>query len=151
MENRTASAEMVAEANPPAGFLPIVSSSPFGWENGPIFERKDQSGWARGFRVLEKHTNNGGICHGGMLMTFADILLSRAVLEVLPSSFVTVRLVTDFVGPGVLGQWLEGTAEVSSVTDGIVSVKGKLVSPLGTVFTTSAIFKAVGRQRKTAS
>ena len=82
-------------------------------------------------------------------MTFADVLLSRAVLEVLPSAFVTVRLVTDFVCPGVLGQGLEGTAEVSSVTDGIVSVKGKLVSPLGTVFTTSAIFKAVGRQRKT--
>lgn len=145
---RIATPEMIAAADPPCGFEPISSSSPFGWENGPIFERDTGQAWARGFRVAEKHANAGGMCHGGMLMTFADILLSRAVLEVLAPPFVTVRLLSDFVGPARLGDWVEGTAHVRGEEDGLVSVVGRIYTGETTAVSTSAIFKNIGRQEK---
>lgn len=143
---RTATAEMIAQANPPSGFEPITSTSPFGWENGPIFERRNGADWKRGFRVAEKHTNAGGMCHGGMLMTFADILLSRAVLEVVSPPFVTVRLVSDFVGPARRDAWVEGTASVTGQDDGIVSVTGQIYAEHDAVLNVSALFKQLGRQ-----
>lgn len=77
MQGKKATEEMIREAQPPEGYEPILSNSPFGWGNGPIFERTlKEGGWVRGFRVAEKHANVAGMCHGGMLMTFADIFVS---------------------------------------------------------------------------
>ena len=147
MQSRSATPEMIVEANPPKGYEPIVSWSNFGWENGPIFDRESENGWVRGFRVLDKHTNAAGVCHGGMLMTFADILLSRAVMDVVQPPFVTIRMVTDFVGAGVKGQWLEGTAEVLGETDSIITVTGKVTSETGVVISCEALFKKIGRSK----
>ena len=144
---RRATAEMIALAAPPEGFEPIVSSSNFGWENGPIFEKVNGSSWTRGFRVADQHTNAGGMCHGGMLMTFADILLSRAVLEVVQPPFVTVRLTTDFVGPAKKKDWVEGVAKVVGQDDGLVSVSGRIYTRAATVVNTSALFKRIGPSR----
>ncbi len=145
---RKATSEMITAANPPPGFEPIVSSSSFGWENGPIFERSLEGGWVRAFRVLEKHTNAAGMCHGGMLMTFADILLSRAVLDVVNTPFVTVRLVTDFAGPAVLGDWVQGEASVVGVEGGLVSLVGRVFTERGTVASVSALFKVLDLRSK---
>lgn len=143
---RVASDDMVRQANPPSGFEPIVSSSPFGWENGPIFEVTNEGGWRRGFRVAERHSNAGGMCHGGMLMTFADILLSRAVMDAVDPPFVTVRMITDFVGPACKGDWVEGSANVMGVTDGLVSVVGEIKTRNTPVANLNAMFKTLGRR-----
>lgn len=145
---RQATEEMVAAAYPPGNFEPIVSSSPFGWENGPIFEQANDDGWVRGFRVAEKHSNAAGICHGGMLMTFADILLSRAVLDVVAPPFVTVRLVSDFMGPAMMGDWVEGKANVVGVEDGMVSLTGQIYTEGTPVLSVSALFKKLGSRSK---
>ncbi len=125
-KKRTATPDMVAAANPPAGFAPIESWSAFGWENGPIFERRTEEGLQRGFRVAEKHGNAGGFCHGGMLMTFADILLASAVYTVAKPPMVTVRLSVDFIAPAPVGAWVEGRAWVTGVDDRIVSGQGNI-------------------------
>lgn len=145
---RKATPEMVEAARPPIGYEPIVSSSPFGWENGPVFEKDGPDGWVRGFRVAERHTNAAGMCHGGMLMTFADILLSRAVLDVVPPPFVTLRLTSDFVGPAWKGDWVEGRAHSLGVEDGVVSLVGLLYTSGGTVLSISALFKKLGAASK---
>lgn len=143
-EPRKATPDMVAAANPPEGFEPILSNSPFGWENGPIFERTTDDGKVRGFRVAERHINAGGACHGGMIMTFADILLATAVFDVARPPFVTVRLTTDFLGPAFLGQWVEGRASVTGVSDGLVAVKGDIRSDGKAVAAASGVFKVLG-------
>ncbi|WP_417461985.1 PaaI family thioesterase [Kordiimonas sp.] len=140
---RKATPEMIARANPPAGFEPILSNSPFGWENGPIFERVDGSGRARGFRVAEKHINAGDACHGGMIMTFADILLATAVFEVAEPPFVTVRMTTDFVGPAFEGEWLYGRASAHPAGDGMITVSGTMKVDERIVATASGLFKAL--------
>jgi len=131
MKARRATPEMVAEASPPDGYEPILSNSAFAWENGPIFEKSISGKMHRGFRVAERHINAGGMCHGGMLMTFADILLATGVLEKAAPPFVTVRLTTDFIDAVRLGEWVEGAALCEGVEDGVATV--------------SAVMKAEGR------
>ena len=144
---RTATPEMIAAANPPAGFEPILSNSAFGWENGPIFEKKVPGGCRRGFRVAERHINAGGMCHGGMMMTFADILLATAVMEVAEPPFVTIRLTTDFIDAAQLGEWVEGEAISSGVEDGVVSVACVMKAAERTVASASGLFKLLGSRR----
>ena len=145
---RTATPEMISAASPPPGFVPILSNSPFGWENGPIFERIGPDGKERGFRVAERHINAGGACHGGMIMTFADILLATAVFEIAAPPFVTVRMTTDFTGPAFEGEWLSGKAWAEDAGDGLVAVKGTMAVDGRTVASASGLFKAMqSRQR----
>ena len=134
---------MVAAANPPEGYEPILSNSPFGWENGPIFERVSAHGKERGFRIAERHINAGGACHGGMIMTFADILLATAVFDIAEPPFVTIRMTTDFIGPAFRGEWLSGKATAMAAGDGIVAVEGTMVVEGRVIASASGLFKVV--------
>ncbi|MBB4210829.1 acyl-coenzyme A thioesterase PaaI-like protein [Rhodothalassium salexigens DSM 2132] len=141
-----ASADLAAPADavaatPPPGFEPIQSSNPFGGRNGPIFERRTDAGWERGFRALAYHCNAGGVVHGGMLMTFADILLARAVLDVAPPPFATMRLVSDFAGPAPRGAWVSGTARCVRRTRSLVFVDGLIAADGAPALNVSGIFK----------
>ncbi len=140
---RIATPEMVAVANPPTGFEPIVSNSPFGWENGPLFERRDEDRIFRGFRVAERHINAGGACHGGMIMTFADILLASVVFEAASAPLVTVRLTTDFTGPAFKDEWLEGQAHITGMEDGLAAATGDMYVDDRPIASVSGIFKVI--------
>ncbi len=139
---------MIAAANPPEGFETILSSSPFGWANGPIFERKIEEGVERGFRVAARHINAGGALHGGMVMTFADILLATAVHAIATPPLVTLRLTTDFEGPAFEGEWVEGRAEAEPPQDGIIAVRGLMSVGERPVAAVQGLFKEVGRRPK---
>lgn len=144
---RVADPDMVARARPPEGFVPIVSNSAFGWYTGPFFERETEDGGVeRGFRVDEMHINAGGVCHGGMLMTFADILLSSVVMRHMAPPFVTVRLSTDFLAPAPLGAWVSGTGEGHPPRDGLVAVSGTIRAADTSVATLSGLFKGLRRR-----
>ncbi len=147
-----ADAAMVARARPPHGYEPIVSNSAFGWHVGPLFERPHQGGAVeRGFRVDDCHINAGGICHGGMMMTFADILLSAAVMRVIAPPFVTVRLTTDFIGPARHDQWVSGRAHARPMRDkdgesDLVAVDGTVMAEDAVAARINAVFKALRRR-----
>ncbi|WP_417450803.1 PaaI family thioesterase [Kordiimonas sp.] len=134
---------MIAAAKPPSGFEPILSNSPFGWENGPIFERIVAGNKERGLRIAERHINAGGACHGGMIMTFADILLATAVFDIVSPPFVTVRMTTDFIGPAFKGEWLVGAAQAKLAGEGMVAVRGDMRVDERVVAVASGLFKAV--------
>lgn len=138
---------MVAAARPPEGFESILSNSPFGWENGPIFEKITDSGVQRGFRIAPRHTNAGGALHGGMVMTFADILLATAVHAIAKPPFVTVRLTTDFIGPAFEGDWVEGSAVAEPPQDGIIAVRGLITTDGKPVASAQGLFKAIVRTK----
>ncbi len=151
MTARTATPEMVVAARPPAGFEPITSTSAFGWENGPIFERLNENGRARGFRVAERHINAGGMCHGGMMMTFADIVLAAAVNETAEPPFVTIRMTTDFIDVALLGEWVEGEAIPTLMTqgldDGVIPVSCRIRANGRLVASASGLFKLLRSRR----
>jgi len=128
-------------ANPPHGFVPISHTNPFALNLAPIYEREEGAIFVRGFYVRPEHTNTAGIAHGGVMMTFADIVCARAVIQEIDGMAVTVRLLSDFMAPVLVGSWLEGRAEVSRATRSLVFVSCKLSVKGKTVFTAQATFK----------
>ena len=82
----------------PPGYAQLNWTRGFGRQIGPLYECADGPGEATlGFRVEEHHTNGLGNCHGGMLMSFADMAWGRIISLQKSYSWVTVRLMTDFL------------------------------------------------------
>ena len=126
---------------PPADFVPISHTNPFGASIGPIFEKEERSGITRGMYIRPELANSAGIAHGGVLMTFADIVLARGVMQETGGIAVTVRMTSDFMAPVPVGAWLEGQAEISRVTRSLVFVSAELKVRNKVVFTAQATFK----------
>jgi uncharacterized protein (TIGR00369 family) len=126
---------------PPNGFVPISHTNPFGANIGPIFEAEQHGQIVRGLYVRPELANSASIAHGGVLMTFADIVLARGVMAEIGRMAVTVRMVSDFMAPVLVGSWLEGRAEVSRVTRSLAFVSGELSVKGKVVFTAQGTFK----------
>ncbi|MEZ5730200.1 MAG: PaaI family thioesterase [Burkholderiaceae bacterium] len=95
----------------PEPFKPLqLSPNPFIDDVGPLYGAMIDGRFVMGFQVEERHCNPAGNCHGGMLMTLADmVLLIGANFGAGVNRFlVTVSLATDFLAPAPVGSWLEG-------------------------------------------
>lgn len=138
----------------PPGYQPMHWFQGFGRQIGPLYEKIGMDGtYTRAFLVQEHHTNGMGNCHGGMLMAFADMAFGHAVTMKTHRYWVTVRLLTDFLSGGKIGDWIEGNAEVVGVEDDFFTVKGNIWCAERTIMTGTAVFKALGARpaKKAAS
>ena len=63
----------------PAGFTPFPNQGPFLEYVGPIHVHEDGDELRLGLRAEERHANHRGTVQGGMLSTFADFALGRAI------------------------------------------------------------------------
>nr|WP_240953389.1 PaaI family thioesterase [Sneathiella chinensis] len=99
-----------------------------------------------GLRVEERHCNIADICHGGMLMTFADMQLGvGSQFETKVGKFLpTVHMSCDFVAPAPLGCWLEGRTTVLKQTRKTIFATCLLTADGETVFSASGIMKIPG-------
>ena len=112
----------------PEGFRARDFGDGFIGVNGPLYARRTDGGLQLGFRVEKRHCNPMGICHGGMMASFADMLLPISVhrkskevgLRFLP----TINLQIDYLAPAPLGAWIEGEAQVLRVTRSMVFTQG---------------------------
>lgn len=126
----------------------------FGRQVGPIYETKPGiTPFRRAFRVSEHHINGRGDCHGGMLMAFADMAFGHAITMEVHRYWATVRLMTDFIRPGKVGDWVEGTGEIVGVEADIYTVRGTIWAGDNVLMTGSGVFKALGTRppRRAAS
>jgi uncharacterized protein (TIGR00369 family) len=102
----------------------LISLGGFNRFVGPIYRLSadaDALGAHYAFVAEEKHMNGAGSVHGGMLMTFADIAMSRtARLGTGVETCNTVSLSADFVGPGRLGDLIEARVRVARRTRTLV-------------------------------
>ena len=62
----------------PEGFRAVTVGGPFMAHTGPLYARWTGERLQLGFRVEHRHTNPLNICHGGMMASFADMLLPCA-------------------------------------------------------------------------
>lgn len=96
-----------------------ISMSGFNRFIGPLYRLPDGTDGERrfGFQVSGKHMNAAGSVHGGMLMAFLDISMSRTSREE-SGAFTcsTVSLACDFLAPGRLGELIESRVRVSRRT-----------------------------------
>jgi acyl-coenzyme A thioesterase 13 len=98
----------------PAHFEPL-STSPFSERIGPLYIRHIDG--ALGVRIAPYHANRRGRAHGGLLMTVADVALSRAVAQRLPpgSSLATADLHIAFLDGLGEDDWLEAIPSVDRI------------------------------------
>lgn len=94
---------------------------------GPLHMRIDPAlGPQFGFRVEQRHCNAIGICHGGMIATFADICLpTQARFDPAADDGYTptVSLTLDFLGMARLGSWVESTGRLLRRTGKLIFVE----------------------------
>jgi len=103
----------------PQGFVEAPIGGVFATTSGPLYARWHEDHLLLGFRVEPRHANPGNNCHGGMLATFVDILLSTAAQYQtdIPRQFLpTVSLQMDFMSGAPLGSWVEGRADILKET-----------------------------------
>ncbi len=109
----------------PAGFveLPFGAGEHFLSLTGPLYGKREGNKLVLGLRVEQRHCNIGGICHGGMLMTFADMQLSLGARFDSQEEFgfmPTVNMTADFLAPAALGAWVEGRTELLRATRNLI-------------------------------
>lgn len=132
----------------PDGFAPIDKPSSFGQLIGPVYERAEDDGtFVRALRVEDKHTNLGGVVHGGVLMSFADVILGTVSYRHARRGGMSVRLVSDFISPARVGDWLEGRGTVTKATRSIVFAQGELTVDGRTILTVSGTYKLRSQPR----
>ena len=131
----------------PSTYRRMRIGGPFASFNGPLFGRLDDEGLSMGFVVEKRHLNPVGICHGGMLMTLADMQLGVGSMartkawEFLP----TVNMTCDFVQASPMGAFIYGTTDIIRVTKNLLFASCILWHGEDPVFRGSGIMKRAGR------
>ena len=134
----------------PDGFKVLAVGGDFVALNGPLYVRSvAQADGSKlrhlGFRVEKRHTNPMGNCHGGMLATFADMLLPmlahRQSPELRNQFLPTVSLQIDYLAPSPLGAWVQGDAQVLRVPGNLAFVQGLITADNVPALRVSGIFK----------
>ena len=115
----------------PDGWRPFTIRDGFIGVNGPLYVRRDDAGVVLGMRVETRHCNPNNVCHGGMLMTFADMMLpigARYAARMTAVFLPTINLAMDYLAPAPLGTWIEGRARVLRVTRNLVFADGVIMA-----------------------
>ena len=133
------------ESEIPEGFKPRRFGDGFIAVNGPLYVKKLERGILLGFRVEARHCNPMGICHGGMISTFCDMLLpisAHYLTEDLGRRFLpTINLQVDFLAPSPKGAWVQGEAQLLRATRSMVFMQGLVTADSQSVARVSGIFK----------
>lgn len=100
----------------PDGYEPF-SPSAFGELVGPLYAGRRDSGPTIAVQIGSEHGNRIGRAHGGLMMTVADIALTRAALEQLPprTRVATADLHIAFLESVSEGEWLEAIPSIDRV------------------------------------
>jgi len=107
--------------NAPDEFQPL-SPSPFAERVGPLYVSVRDSVPIVGVRIEPHHANRAGHGHGGVLMTVADIAMSRAVRDRVPrgATFATADLHIAFLESVGEGAWVEAVPSIDRIGRGLI-------------------------------
>jgi uncharacterized protein (TIGR00369 family) len=97
----------------PEGFHAFETQGPFLEHVGPILERDGTFG----LLVEERHTNHRGTIQGGLLSTFVDFAMGRAIEADAEDGKdrATVSLTVDYLKAAQPGDWIEARTRVERV------------------------------------
>ena len=119
----------------------------FAYFVGPVLERLEDGKRAFAFRANQRHANDRGVVHGGMLVTFADQAFGEMVLDSVGRKLcATIQLNTHFIAAVQIGDFVEGRAEMVRVTRSLVFVRGMLAVGDRTVAAIDGIWKVLHTQ-----
>lgn len=132
----------MTETSVPEGFQPLKRLAAFMEMIGPVYVKSVGKSRIVALRVADKHLNNAGIAHGGMLVTLADSALgiNLSYRDEPPRRMVTVNLSTDFLQPAIRGDWLEAHVSVQRVGMHLAFASCNLHAGTKHVLRTSGVF-----------
>lgn len=126
----------------PAGYKLLPDRLGFTDNLQPCYRKLDGETLTFGFVVAKQHGNSMGICHGGALMTLADIAaaswanMARGVVAGAP----TINLSMDFISAARQGQWIEARLEGVTLKRLFGFSRGVIVNSRGEVARFNATF-----------
>jgi len=97
----------------PEGFHAFESQGPFLQHVGPVLERDG----VFGLLLEDRHTNHRGTIQGGLLSTFVDFAMGRAIEADADDGKdrATVSLTVDYLKPAAPGDWIVARTRVERV------------------------------------
>lgn len=127
----------------PKGYATSELFDPFEIYCGPFFDQTRTSGGLRfAFRVDERHLNLAGVCHGGMLLTFADSSFGLAVWSATDRApCVTVEMQAQFLSPARKGDLVEVAPEMLRRGRELVFLRGDFRVEERVVLTLNSVWK----------
>lgn len=135
--------------NPPDGFVLLPDRAECEMFAGPYYLRGMDGVWSMGFRVHPRHLNRMGVCHGGMMATFADALGTAIKRGTgLRVETPTITLTVDYVAPVRAGAWVEATPHLVAQTrslltfDSMITADGKSAARMNAIYRIAAGFGA---------
>ena len=130
----------------PDGFSPYPNQGPYLEHIGPIHVREGGDELILGLRAEERHANHRGTVQGGLLSTFADFALGRAIEADADDDKdrATVSLTVDFLGPAKPGDWIEARASVDRVGGTLAFADCSLTAEGREIVRARAVFVVAG-------
>ena len=125
----------ISDDEVPAGFERLPEGLGFSDRLQPSYRRLEGDSVSIGLLVEQHHGNLLGICHGGVLMTLADVAaatgvhVARGVLSGNP----TINLSVDFISAARLGQWIQADVQQVTVKRRFAFASGVIVNRDGVV------------------
>jgi uncharacterized protein (TIGR00369 family) len=101
----------------PTDFRVFPNQGPFLEHIGPIMIKEGDGDLVLGLQTEDRHANHRGTVQGGLLSTFADFALGRAIEADAGDGKdrATVSLTVDFLKPAKPGDWVESRTRVDRV------------------------------------
>ncbi len=126
----------------PDGFEPFDSKNAFDRLIAPYYRRVEEDGAATyGFWTSEGHANANGVIHGGMFMSFADVIMGYTAQEISQRTTASIQIDYHFVSGLQPGRWVEGQAFVTRATNHLCFMRAVLTSDGATVITADGLWK----------
>ena len=146
---------MTAPPEDPAltGYRVFDPTDPHETNCGPFLCRETADGeLVFAFRAAAHHCNSRGQLHGGLLMTFADLVLAGTAVHGDPDgAAVTVALTSHFVAAAGRGALVTSRATVDRRADANVFLSAAIHADDVLVLNCSAVMKRIDRRRLTAA
>jgi len=139
--------ETVSTRTPPEGFALMKELGGFNDLVAPVYARfRNKEGDKDidfGFFVEAHHCNPADHCHGGMLMTFVDVMFAGMVCMRLGKFAMTptMNITCDFVAAAKKDEWLQSEMHFMHLTNSVGYVSGAIVGPAGVVLRANGTFK----------
>lgn len=131
----------------PEGFTPLV------WEGfctliGPLYMRPQGEDVVLGLRIEPRHANSGGVAHGGLIASLADITMTYTIGRRAGRSFfiVTVSMNIDFSSGARIGDWVEAHPLVSKSEGSLAFVQCDLLVGARKLVHASGVLKRLRRE-----
>lgn len=134
-----------AKRKPGETYRIVDALDPHEMNTGPFYwRRREEEGLKFAFVAEQKHCNSGGIVHGGLLMTFADMVMCVAGQEGTTDQGVfTISFNSEFIASAKVGETVKARTEVTRRTGRMAFVRADIYTENDLVMTCSAVLRRI--------